>query len=150
MTTDSGTTGHRPKRRRRSRSTSRLAAVQALYQLDVTDVSLDGVIDDFLTRRLHETVDGVQYQAADREHFTNVVRGTTTQLADIDDMLTAVLSEGWSVPRLEPLLRAVMRAATYELADLHGIPPRVVITEYLAVAHAFFAEREPAMVNGRA
>lgn len=136
------------KRPRKSRSTGRLAAVQALYQLDVTDASLDRVINDFLQHRLHETVDGVPYQTADRTHFVTVVQGATEQLQDLDDMLTAVLSEGWSVGRLEPLLRAVMRAAAYELADMPNVPARVVIAEYMAVAHAFFAEREPAMVNG--
>ena len=136
------------KRPRRSRTTSRLAAVQALYQLDVTDAGLEGVVGDFVLHRLNEAIDGVSYKAADREHFEAVVRGVTHARADVDDMLTAVLSGDWTVERLEPLLRSVMRAATYELADMLNVPARVVISEYLAVAHAFFAEREPAMVNG--
>ncbi len=122
--------------------------MQALYQLDVTDMGLEEVVDDFLRHRLQETVDEVAYQSADREHFETVVRGVTTELADIDDMLSAVLSGDWTIERLEPLLRAVMRAATFELADMRDIPARVAIAEYMAVAHAFFAEREPAMVNG--
>lgn len=138
----------RPKRQRRSRSTSRLAAVQALYQIDVTEAAPEAVIDDFLHRRLGETVDGVSYQAADRDHFTAVVAGASRTRDDVDDMIMAVLSGDWTVPRLEPLLRAVMRAATYEIADMLEIPARVAIAEYMAVAHAFFAEREPAMVNG--
>lgn len=136
------------KRQRRSRTTGRLAAVQALYQLDVTDADIDAVIGDFVLHRLNESIDGVSYKSADRAHFETVVRGVTRELADIDDMLTAVLSGDWTVGRLEPLLRSVMRAATFELADMTDVPARVVISEYLAVAHAFFAEREPAMVNG--
>lgn len=122
--------------------------MQALYQLDVTDVQLEEVVDDFLRHRLQETVDEVAYQSADREHFEAVVRGVTIERADMDDMLSAVLSGDWTIERLEPLLRAVMRAATYELASMPQVPARVAIAEYMAVAHAFFAEREPAMVNG--
>lgn len=140
----------RPSRKRqwRSRTTSRLAAVQALYQLDVTDADLDSVIADFVLHRFNEAIDGVSYKAADPGHFETVVRGVVREREDVDDMLTAVLSDEWTVERLEPLLRCVMRAATFELSDMLDVPARVVISEYLAVAHAFFAEREPAMVNG--
>lgn len=149
MTTDPP--APKPKKRRgpaKSRSTGRLAAVQALYQIDVTHVSPDAVVADFLLHRLEETVDDVPYHTADRTHFETVVRGVSLDIADVDDMVTAVLSEDWSVPRLEPLLRAVMRAGTFELAYMVEVPPRVVIAEYVAVAQAFFSEREPAMVNG--
>jgi transcription antitermination protein NusB len=151
MTTTSTMTDARPqprKRQRRSRTTGRLVAVQALYEMDVAGAGLDRVIDDFVRHRLTEAIDGVSYQAADRDHFEAVVRGVVREREDLDDMLSAVLSGDWTVERLEPLLRAVMRAATFELADMLDVPARVAIAEYLAVAHAFFAEREPAMVNG--
>ncbi|MEZ5670039.1 MAG: transcription antitermination factor NusB [Alphaproteobacteria bacterium] len=148
MTTEPEASADRPKRQRRARTTGRLAAVQALYQIDVTEADSEAVIEDFVAHRLQEAVDGVQYRAADREHFERVVRGVSLVRDDVDDMLSAVLAEGWTVPRLEPLLRAIMRAAAFEIADLPDIPVRVVIGEYLAVAHAFFTEREPAMVNG--
>ena len=148
MTSDAGIPKPKRRGRSKSRTTGRLAAVQALYQLDVTDAVPDAVVADFLLHRLEETVDDVPYQTADRTHFESVVRGVSLAHEDVDDMISAVLSEDWTVARLEPLLRAVMRAGTFELAYLVQVPPRVAITEYMAVAQAFFNEREPAMVNG--
>src|SRR5438876_8533171 len=80
--------------------------------------------------------------------FIDIVRGTCTRQGELDTMLTSALSEEWPVHRLETILRAILRAGAYELLGRPDVPPRVVISEYLDVAHAFFAGKEPGMVNG--
>ncbi len=76
------------------------------------------------------------------------MRGVAASVEELDDMLSAVISEEWSVERLESILRAIMRCGAYELAHRQDVPPKVVISEYLAVADAFFGEKETGMTNG--
>lgn len=132
------------------RRAARLAAVQALYQLEQTGNRAEAVIAEFAAHRMArgQGADGADLAPADRKLFAEIVRGVAAEVSQIDDMLSAVLSEDWRIERLESILRAIMRAGAFELVHRPDVPPRVVISEYLAVADAFFSDRETAMVNG--
>jgi len=137
----------------RRRSVARLLAVQALYQIELnklgpSSAEIDGVVGEFVRHRLGQEIEGEHYGEADRSLFVDIVRGASARQAELDEMLTKALSEEWPVHRLETILRAILRAGAFELLARRDIPPRVVISEYLDVAHAFFAGKEPAMVNG--
>jgi len=132
----------------RQRSSARLAAVQALYQMEMSDATADQVISEFVLLRLKEEVDGVKLAEADRALMSELVRGVTDNVGELDDMLAAVLDPDWPIERLETLLRALLRSGIYELSERPAVPVRVAISEYMAVADAFFSSREPALVNG--
>ncbi len=131
-----------------ARSAARLLALQALYQLHITNAQVDQVIEEFLRHRVAEEIDGLRLGDIDRTLFRELVRGTSENREDLDDMLAAVLDEDWPVERLETLLLLLLRAGTYELTSLPAVPAKVIISEYLDLAHAFFGGKEPAMVNG--
>lgn len=143
-----GAPSGRSRTRRTRRSLARLAAAQALYQIDLAPADPETVLREFLDGRLEEEVEGVRLAPADRTLLAELVRGVSAQHGELDDMLAAVLDEDWPVERLEILVRAVLRAGVYELAEHRDIPARVVISEYLDVADAFFDGKEPALVNG--
>jgi N utilization substance protein B len=130
------------------RSASRLAAVQALYQIDVTDTTADAVMSEFLRYRLDPKRNGPKLGATDQSHFVSVVRGASSERETLDRMLGSCLSEGWSLERMDRVLCATLRAGAWELYSRSDIPARVVITEYVDVANAFFEGREPGFVNG--
>jgi transcription antitermination protein NusB len=130
------------------RSAARLAAVQALYQIELSGAAPDVVLDEFLDHRLKEEVDGVRLDGADRVMLRDLVAGIAKEANTLDDMLSAVLEDDWPVERLETLLRLVLRAGAYELSERRDVPPRVVIAEYVDLADAFFGGKEPGMVNG--
>ena len=130
------------------RSTARLAAVQALYQIEMTGAATETVIGEFLDHRLKEEVDGVRLEGADRRMLRDLIAGVALEATALDDMLSAVLEEDWPVERLETLLRLVLRAGAYELSERPDVPPRVVITEYVDLADAFFGGKETGLVNG--
>lgn len=128
------------------RATARLAAVQALYQMETAGTDLEDVIDEFCTHRLGQEGEG-GLGAADEGHFINVVRGVVVAQAAIDQRIHASLASGWTLPRIDSILRAVLRAGAHELAARPDVPARVAITEYVAVARAFFDGEEPKFVN---
>jgi len=138
----------------RRRSVARLLAVQALYQIEITKVeasgvgAVDAVIAEFVKHRLGQEIEGENYGEADRALFADIVAGTSSHQRELDEMISAALSDEWPLQRLETILRAILRAGAYELRARADVPPRVVISEYLDVAHAFFAGKEPGMVNG--
>jgi len=129
------------------RLAARLAVVQALYQLAMSDSSVDEVTEQFLKERLKEEVDGLSLADADRKLFRSLVAGAARAAEDSDNMLAGVLPEDWPLERIETLLLALFRAAVHELADLPETPARVIITQYMDVAHAFFGGKEPGFVN---
>lgn len=137
------------KRRRPSGlSAARLLAVQALYQMALSDQSARDVLREFLEHRVHEDIEGLKHDSVNRELLTELVEGATRESEDLDDMVAAVLDEEWTVERLEILLLALLRCATFELAERLEVPARVVISEYVDLAHAFFDGRETNFVNG--
>ena len=133
------------------RSAARLAAVQALYQMKMAGQDAETVIDDFLRHRLAESgQDGedVDLQRADRDFFRDLVRGVARETESLDDMLTAVLAEDWPVERLEAILKLILRSGAFELGHWPQVPARVVVSQYVDLAHAFLDDRQTAMTNG--
>lgn len=130
------------------RFASRLAAVQALYQLRVNGGEPEEVISEFLRLRVKEEIDGISLAGLDRKLFERIVAGAAKAGEEFDDMLSAVLPDDWPIERVELLLKSVLHAALFELAEEMETPVRVVISQYLDVAHAFFHAKEPAFVNG--
>jgi len=132
----------------RRRSVARLAAVQALYQIDLSGAPPAAVIAEFQKHRLGREQDGENYGQADTALFADIVNGVIARQADLDGALSGALTADWPLERLETVLRAVLRAGAYELLARTDVPARVVISEYLDLAHAFFAGKEPGLVNG--
>jgi transcription antitermination protein NusB len=132
----------------RKRSVARLAAVQALYQIDVSGAQPSRVIAEFVKHRLGRDIDGDNYGEADIALFSDIVEGTVARQAELDQAISAVLMPEWPLERLETVLRAILRAGAWELSARVDVPARVAISEYLDVAHAFFDGKEPGLVNG--
>jgi len=129
-------------------SAARLLAVQALYQIAVGQESAKQVLQEFLQHRVEEDIEGLKHASVNRELLAELIEGATRKAEELDDMIAAVLDEDWTLDRLEILLRGLLQAATYELAERLEVPARVVISEYVDLAHAFFDGRETAFVNG--
>jgi len=138
----------RPPTALRRRSVARLAAVQALYQIDLSGAPPAAVVAEFQKHRLGREQDGENYGEADIVLFADIVNGVIARRADLDSALSGALTADWPLERLETVLRAVLRAGAYELLARTDVPARVVISEYLDIAHAFFSGKEPGLVNG--
>ena len=129
------------------RGAARLSAVQALYQMELGGASLPEIVTEFETHRLGKELDGEQYRDADAAFFREIVGGVVAGQRDLDPAIDAALSGDWPLPRVDATLRAILRAGAFELASRPDVPARVVITEYVDVAKAFFEGEVPAMVN---
>ncbi len=129
------------------RSAARLAAVQALYQMDVSGKGVIDAFAEFEAFWIGREVEGVAFQPSDVEFFRNVLSGVVDNQRTIDVKIDAALARGWPLTRIEAVLRAILRAGTYELMYRKDVPARVVITEYVDVAHGFYGEDEPGLVN---
>lgn len=133
------------------RRLARLAAVQALYQIEVTGREPTFVVREFGDVRLADVFEAVREdgepEPADREWFAQVVRGAWEARSRLDPAIAARLAPGWTLERSGFLFRACARAGAYELAERPDVPPRVVINEYVEVAHALLPGNEPAVVN---
>ena len=129
------------------RSTARLGAVQALYQMDVGDTSLEEVLVEFSAFRLGKEVEGEQYLSADHDFFKQIIKGVINAQLSIDPMIDNSLSDEWPVARIDATLRAILRAGAYELTSRKDIPAKVVLSEYIDIAKAFFEGEEAGMVN---
>lgn len=129
------------------RSTARLGAVQALYQLEISGGRVADVIREFVEHRLGRELDGDQYGGADEELFKALVEGVSKGREEVDNLIAAVLPEAWPLDRLEAILRQILRCGVFELAEQPQIPAPVAISEYVGVADAFYAGKEPGMVN---
>lgn len=130
------------------RSAARLAAVQALYQIDITGISPSKVVAEFVEHRFDKVVDGLTDEQPDPELFSDLVRGASARCDEVDRLVGDSLTDTWTVERLEKILRAILRLGAYELVARVDVPARVVITEYVDVAKAFFDESQPKLVNG--
>jgi N utilization substance protein B len=131
-----------------SRSAARLAVVQALYQMDMSGIDLNEVVSEFEAHRLGQEIEGDQYFEAEAAFFRDLVEGVVREQRSLDPLIDEQLAEGWRLNRVDSILRAILRAGAYELAMRDDVPARVVISEYLDIAHAFFGDEEPRVVNG--
>jgi N utilization substance protein B len=129
------------------RSSARLAASQALYQMEITGKGLNDLLAEFETHWIGQEIEGDTYMAADAAFFRDVVSGVLNDQLPIDRSLDDTLAQGWPLRRVEALMRAILRAALYELRNRPDVPARVVVTEYVDVAAAFFGPEESGMIN---
>ncbi len=134
--------------RRKARAAARLAAVQALYQLEMEQTELARLLDEFHRHRLGAEIEGDQYVQAEVAFFDDTVRGTAARREEIDELLAGKLAEGWRLERLDKTMLQVLRAGTWELLARADVPTATTISEYVDVAHAFFEAREAKFVNG--
>jgi transcription antitermination protein NusB len=134
--------------KRRARAAARLAAVQALYQQDMETIPLARLLHEFHQHRLGATIEDTTYADAEVPFFDDVVQGVDFRRAEIDGVITANLSTGWTFDRLDKPLAQILRAGTYELIARADIPTASIINDYLDVAHAFYDRKEKGFVNG--
>lgn len=140
----------RPRQGPQARSVARLRSVQALYQMDMAGTDLSMLIEEYGRGRVPVEDDDAEEELAevDATFFAELVRGVVRRQRDIDPVIDEQLAIGWRLVRIEATLRAILRAAVFELMERPDVPGRVVINEYINVAHAFFQEDEPKVVNG--
>ena len=132
---------------RRARTVARLAAVQALYQMELSGVGVEAVVREFSDHRFDADIEGEPLGAADEAYFAEILRGIVAEQASIDRAVVKRLAEGWKLERLDATVRAILRAGAYELAHRPDVPREVVIDEYVELAKAFFDPSEARFVN---
>ncbi len=124
---------------RLARSAARLAAVQALYQMEIAGTDWQTVQREFEDHRLGAEIEGAQYREADVDLFRDILEGVVARQAAIDQLTDRALVEKWPLGRIDATLSAVFRASGYELTARSDIPPKVSIGEYVDVTKAFFS-----------
>ena len=129
------------------RSAARLAASQALYQMEIAGKGLNDILAEFEGHWIGREIEGDAYTPADPAFFRDVVSCVLDDQLPIDRGLDDTLAKGWPLRRVEALMRAILRAAYYELRNRADVPARVVVTEYVDVAVAFFGSEESGMIN---
>src|SRR3954465_4122885 len=134
-------------RRANRRGAARLAAVQALYQMDLAATPLHDILAEFESHWLGREVEGEEYLPAEAAHFRDIVPGGVADQPKLGPMIDAILSKGWPLKRIETVLRAILRAGAYELDRKPDVPARVVVSEYADIAHAFVERAEDGLVN---
>lgn len=147
-------TGDAPK----PRTVSRMAAVQALYQMDLAGTDAGEVIEQFMAAPAEPpggSVDGdaevetlASLDGADTTFFADVVKGVVRRQREIDPLVDQQLRTGWRLVRVDSILRAILRGGVFELLERSDVPARVTINEYINIAKAFFEADEPKVVNG--
>lgn len=133
---------------RPARSAARLATVQALYQMEFTGVGAGRAAEEFVQHRFPELAARFIGRDLDEEHFRRVLEGVALRQEAVDELVQSALRADWRLSRIDPTLRAILRAGAYELLACPDIPAAVTIDEYVEVAHAFFDGDEPGFVNG--
>jgi transcription antitermination protein NusB len=133
---------------RQSRSVARLAAVQALYQMEVSNAGVEHVIREFTDHRFDRDIEGETLASADEDFFAELVRGVVSEQKRVDGVIARHLAQNWRLERLDATVRAILRAGAFELANRPDVPTEVAIDEYVEVAKSFFEGTEPGFVNG--
>ena len=134
-------------RRANKRGAARLAAVQALYQMDLAATPLHEILAEFESHWIGRELEGEQYLPAEAAFFREVVGGVVAEQRKLDPLIDAALAQGWPLKRIETVLRAILRAGAYELDKRSDIPARVIVSEYVDVAHAFVEKDETGLIN---
>lgn len=129
------------------RAAARLAAVQALYQMDLTGKGLPDILAEFESFWIGREIEGETYLPAEKALFRQLVEGVLAHQRTLDPKVDQLLNAGWPLKRIESVMRAILRAGAFELMMSEGVPVKVVISEYANIAHAFFEREEVAMVN---
>ena len=134
-------------RKANKRGAGRLAAVKALYQMDLAGTGLNDILAEFESHWIGREVEGAQYLPAEAAFFRDIVSGVVRDQRELDPLIDEALSNGWPLKRIEAVLRASLRAGAYELIHRTDVPARVVVAEYADVAAAFVGRDETGMVN---
>nr|WP_280518927.1 transcription antitermination factor NusB [Shinella curvata] len=129
------------------RGAARLAAVQALYQMDIGGSGVLEIVAEYETHRLGQELDGDTYLKADASWFRSIVAGVVRDQRLLDPLIGTALQDDWALSRLDSTVRAILRAGTFELKERKDVPIAVIVTEYVEIAKAFFEDEEPKLVN---
>jgi len=130
-----------------ARRAARLAAVQALYQMELTSSDAEMVTKEFVDYRFGRETEISPAGAPDEAFFAEILRGVPQHQVEIDRSIARSLSTDWKLNRIDSILRAILRASSFELIARPDVPARVVIDQYVEISHAFFSGDEPAFVN---
>ncbi|MGC9954686.1 MAG: transcription antitermination factor NusB [Rhizomicrobium sp.] len=130
-----------------ARRAARLAAIQALYQMEMTGVDAETVAEEFAAYRFGREAEFLALGEPDAAFFGDIVRGVPHRQAEIDAVIAKCLASDWRLSRVDSILRAILRAGAYELIARPDVPVKVVIDEYVELSYAFFSGEEPAFVN---
>jgi N utilization substance protein B len=134
---------------RQARSVARLAAVQALYQMEISGVGVEAIVREFSQHRFGRDIEGEQLAEADENFFAEILRGVVSERPAIDASISARLAEGWRLERIDATVRAILRCAVFELTGPMQTPREIAIDEYIEVAKSFFGGgTETGFVNG--
>ncbi|MGI8527034.1 MAG: transcription antitermination factor NusB [Pseudolabrys sp.] len=134
-------------RKANKRGAARLAAVQALYQMDLAGTGVNDILAEFESYWIGREVEGAQYLPAEARFFRDIVNGVLEDQRTLDPMIDDALTKSWPLKRIETVLRAVLRGGAYELSKRNDVPARVVVSEYADIAAAFVERDETGMVN---
>ena len=129
------------------RTGARIAVVQALYEMEISGKGVLEALAEFEAHWMGQEVDGISHPPADSDFFRDLLRGVVQEQRAIDPAVEGALAQGWPLKRIEAVLRAILRAGTYELMFRRDVPARSPISEYVDVAHSFFEGEEPGLVN---
>jgi N utilization substance protein B len=129
------------------RHAARLAAVQAIYQWQEGQDSPEEIVGQFLLVRTGEAGEAGMRRDADRPFFKELVEGTAQYATDLQTEIEGALANDWTWKRIDRLVRAILLTGAYELVHRKDVPLRVVINEYVEIAHAFYDQKEPTFVN---
>jgi N utilization substance protein B len=143
----SGDTPKAEVKQANQRGAARLAAVQALYQMEISGTGVLEIVSEYENYRLGQELDGNQYLKADPSWFRSIVSGVVRDQRKLDPIIADSLVEGWPLSRLDATIRAILRAGVFEIIERKDIPTAVIVTEYVEIARAFFEEDEPKLVN---
>ncbi|MCM2395532.1 transcription antitermination factor NusB [Rhizobium daejeonense] len=138
---------NQPVKSANQRGAARLAAVQALYQMDIGGTGVLEVVAEYEAHRLGQEIDGDTYLKADPSWFRSIVAGVVRDQKTIDPMIRQALQDDWALSRIDSTVRAILRAGTFELLERKDVPIAVIVTEYVEIARAFFEQDEPKLVN---
>lgn len=130
------------------RGAARLAAVQALYQMDIAGTGVIETAVEYELFRLGKDIDGEQYLAADAQWFRSIIAGVVSEQRQLDPQIHRFLPESWPLSRLDSTLRAILRAGVWELKNRIDVPVAVIVSEYVDIGKAFFEGDEPKLING--
>jgi len=137
----------RPVKAANQRGAARLAAVQALYQMDIGGTGVLEIVAEYEAHRLGQELDGETYLKADAGWFRSIVSGVVRDQLRLDPLIASALQDDWALSRLDSTVRAILRAGVFELVDRKDVPVAVIVTEYVENARAFFDDDEPKLVN---
>lgn len=133
--------------RAEKRRGSRLSAVQALYEMEIGGKGVIEAMAEFEAHWIGREVDGIDLPAAEESFFRDILGGVVREQVTVDRRVDKALADGWPLRRIETLIRATLRAGTYELLFRKDVPPKAIISEYVAVTRAFYEGEEPGLVN---